>query len=231
MKAVIKEGGITRVLAKMSQPVAHDFRGTTAGDEGWLGRGKWVNQDDRSREIALLKGVADRDTAAFRELVRLVLPMVVNVARRMLGDESEADDVAQEAMIRLWDQGQALEQGGNGARPWLRRVTANLCIDRIRSRKKFDPDAEVPEIAERATQLGDLIDRDLATQVDRALQDLPERQRLALTLFHYEGLSQLEIGEILGVTDEAVESLLARARRRMRTLLAEDWRNLLDKDG
>lgn len=202
----------------------------TAESEGWLGRDRRVNQDDRSHEIALLKRVAGRDVAAFRELVGLVLPMVSQIARRMLGDDGEADDVAQEALIRLWEQAGMLDQGANGAKPWLRRVVSNLCIDRIRSRKRFDPDAEVPELAEPETQLSGLLDRDLAKRVDAELQALPERQRLALTLFHFEGLSQVEIGGILGVTDEAVESLLSRARRRLRLVLADEWRGLLDRD-
>ena len=65
-----------------------------------------------------------------------------------------------------------------------------------------------------------------------ALKALPERQRLALTLFHYEGLSQLEVGNILGVSDEAVESLLSRARRSLKVTLKDEWRQLLpEADG
>jgi RNA polymerase sigma-70 factor (ECF subfamily) len=63
--------------------------------------------------------------------------------------------------------------------------------------------------------------------VEAALAALPERQRVALTLFHYEGLSQIEVGDMLGITDEAVESLLARARRSLKTALKDEWRQLL----
>ena len=69
--------------------------------------------------------------------------------------------------------------------------------------------------------------RELSQRVQLALSSLPERQRLALVLFHFEGLSQIEIGESLGVSDEAVESLLARARRSLKSTLKNEWQQLL----
>lgn len=196
----------------------------------WPGRGRRVDQNNRDLEIGLLQRVAERDVAAFRDLVDILLPMVLSVGRRMLGDDSEADDVAQEAMLRLWDHAGTLDTSGGGARAWLRRVTSNLCIDRIRARSRYDVEAEVPEQAERETQLTGLMDKDLAGRVDAAMQGLPDRQRMALAMFHYEGMSQIEIGEALGVSDEAVESLLARGRRRLRSVLEEDWRQLLQDE-
>lgn len=178
-------------------------------------------------DAALIARVAGRDGQAFRLLVERYLPSLLGVARRMLRDEAEAEDVAQEALIRLWQQGARLELGAGGARPWLRRVVANLCIDRIRSGRRTDVTDEVPEQEVEPNQLSGLIDGDLAQRVEQALQSLPERQRLALTLFHYEGMSQIEVGEILGVSDEAVESLLSRARRTLRAMLKDDWKQLL----
>ncbi|MCK5549489.1 MAG: sigma-70 family RNA polymerase sigma factor, partial [Hyphomicrobiaceae bacterium] len=67
-------------------------------------------------------------------------------------------------------------------------------------------------------------------RVDTVVKALPDRQRMALTLFHYEGLSQIEVGRIMGVSDEAVESLLARARRRLKVALRDEWRELLVSD-
>ena len=72
-----------------------------------------------------------------------------------------------------------------------------------------------------------LAERELGARVDAALQALPERQRLAITLFHYEGMSQIEVGEVLGISDEAVKSLLARARRTLKVALKEEWRGLI----
>ena len=168
-----------------------------------------------------------RDASAFRALVERHLPTLLGVARRMLRDDAEAEDVAQEALIKLWQAAGSLELGAAGARPWLRRVATNLCIDRIRSRRRTDVTDEVPEQEVEPDQLTGLVEVDLASRVNHALHALPERQRLALTLFHYEGLSQIEVGSILGVSDEAVESLLSRARRAVRNVLKDDWRQLL----
>lgn len=145
----------------------------------------------------------------------------------MLRDDAEAEDAAQEAMLKLWQGGARLEIGEGGLRPWLRRVVSNLCIDRIRSGRRTEVTDEVPEQPVEASQLQALAESDLAGRVDAVLRGLPERQRQALVLFHYEGLSQSEVGQVLGVSDEAVESLLSRARRAMREQLRTEWRQLL----
>lgn len=185
---------------------------------------------DAPEDRVLLTRVARQDAQAFRILVDRHLGSIVALARRMLKDEAEADDIAQEALLRLWRAGETLELGPQGLRPWLRRVTSNLCLDRIRSAKRTVVTDEVPEVAEAPTQATGLEDQDLARRVGEAMNALPERQRRALTLFHHEGLSQAEVGEVLGVSDEAVESLLARARRALRVSLETEWKGLLESE-
>jgi RNA polymerase sigma-70 factor (ECF subfamily) len=178
-------------------------------------------------DAALVAAAAQGDAAAFRTLVDRHLAGVLAVARRMLRDDAEAEDVAQEAMLRLWRSADGLEVGPPGLRPWLRRVASNLCVDRMRSGKRLTVTDEVPEQAEPATQHSQLEAQDTSERVEAALRALPDRQRLALTLFHYEGLSQIEVGKAMGISDEAVESLLARARRTLKAALRDQLSELL----
>jgi RNA polymerase sigma-70 factor (ECF subfamily) len=185
---------------------------------------------DAEEDRVLLAGVARQDEKAFRALVDRHLGAVLSLARRMLRDDAEAEDVAQETLLRLWRSGGTLDLGAHGLRPWLRRVASNLCIDRVRGARRTVVVEEVPEEAEPPGQLVTLEQQELAKRVDEALKSLPERQRLALTLFHHEGLSQIEVGDIMGISDEAVESLLARARRSLKAQLAGEWQSMLTDD-
>jgi RNA polymerase sigma-70 factor, ECF subfamily len=215
----------------MSERREASTRVPAAGDEGG---GKELlsrrGTPDDLPDSVLLRRVAGRDQVAFRQLVARHLSSVLGIARRMLRDDAEADDVAQEAMLRLWQSAGELELGPAGARPWLRRVASNLCLDRIRAGRRTEVTDTVPEQEVAPEQLTGLEGADVSARVEAALKTLPDRQRLALTLFHYEGLSQVEVGEVLGVSDEAVESLLARARRGLRSMLKDDWRARLGQD-
>jgi len=185
----------------------------------------------RDGDADLVARSAGGDATAFRVLLDRHLGLALGIARRMLRDDAEAEDVAQEAMLRLWRTGDGLDVGESGVRPWLARVVSNLCIDRMRRSRWLSVVEEVPEQSSQADQFTALAEQDLSARVGEALQRLPERQRQALTLFHYEGLSQVDVGVAMGVSQEAVESLLARARRTLKGLLTEDWQELLSEPG
>lgn len=169
----------------------------------------------------LIRRVARGEPAAVQALVDGKLPRLLALARRMLGDAAEAEDVAQEAFLRAWKQAPAWRPGAARFDTWLHRVTLNLCYDRLRKRRET-PMAEPPDRPDP----GPAPDRGLETaelgvQVDRALQALPQRQREAVVLCHYQELSNIDAAEIMGVSVEALESLLSRGRRTLRTALAD----------
>lgn len=184
-----------------------------------------MTESDSDADLAALAGRGDR--AAFRRLVDRHIGAALGIARRLLRDDAEAEDVVQDGMLRLWRSAGTLEVGDAGLKPWLRRVISNLCIDRIRSGSRTDVTDEVPEQEQPPEQLAALTGKEVAGRVDAALKALPDRQRQALTLFHYEGMSQSEVGAAMGISDEAVESLLSRARRSLRTMLKDDWKDLV----
>ena len=177
-------------------------------------------------EAALLARIAG-NVDAFRLLVARYLGSLLGIARRMLRDDAEAEDVAQETLLRLWRSADLVTIGPGGLQPWLRRVASNLCIDRIRTARREMVTDEVPDQALAPEQLRSLEEQELGLRVDLALKALPERQRLALTLFHYEGMSQLEVAAVMGISDQAVDRCWREARRTLKATLDQEWRGLL----
>jgi RNA polymerase sigma-70 factor (ECF subfamily) len=171
---------------------------------------------------ALMVLFANGDPGASAMLTARLLPRALGHAARVLGDRAEAEDVAQEAMLRLWRAAGGWRQDG-AAEPatWLYRVVANLCVDRLRKGGRAEP-LHDPDAAADAAPGAEarMVDADRMAALDAALAQLPERQRQAVVLRHIEGLSNPEIAEILDVGVEAVESLTARGKRALAAALA-----------
>ncbi len=169
---------------------------------------------------ALLGRFAMGDAMAARLLTDRLGPRSYSVAMRMLGNRAEAEDVTQEAMMRLWQMAPDWVPGQAQVSTWLYRVTINLCVD-LRRRKRPDALENTPEVADDAASVVDQMQdaaRKDALQI--ALDELPDRQRQAVILRHIEELSNPEIAGIMGISVEAVESLTARGKRALAAILA-----------
>lgn len=170
---------------------------------------------------ALLARVAEGDPAAVRALVARKLPRLMSLGVRMLGEASEAEDMAQEAFLRVWKQAPRWRSGQAKFDTWLHRVALNLCYDRLRRRREVPTDAP-PDRADPAPSAEQRLQaQDTSRRVAEALQRLPDRQREAIVLCHYQELGNIEAAAVMGVSVEALESLLGRGRRALRAALAD----------
>ena len=172
---------------------------------------------DPDTDLVARAGRGDR--AAAQALMARHLPKMLTVARRMLGNQSEAEDAVQDAFLKLWTHAARWQPGRALFETWLYRVVLNKCYDRLRRKPltKLDEAVEVADPAPAADQL--LQSSALAKEIEAALAELPERQRAAIVLCHYQECGNIEAAEILGISVEALESLLSRGRRTLRTRL------------
>jgi RNA polymerase sigma-70 factor (ECF subfamily) len=180
-------------------------------------------------DAVLIALTAGGDTAAYAQLVRRLLPRVLAVCRRMLPSEAQAEEAAQEALLRLWTHAASYEPEKAKLTTWLTRITANICLDKLRKRNE-EAWPENFDVALPPSQEREFMDGQVAAKVNAALQTLPERQRLALVLCHYEDMSMADAAAVMETSPEAIESLLSRARRTLRRELEPEWRMMLNDD-
>lgn len=167
---------------------------------------------------ALMARVARGDQLAFRALARRHLPAMVGLARRVLGNTADAEDVAQEAMLRIWTYAPRWQPLA-AFKTWLTRVVVNLCLDRKRRAPWVGLEA-AGEIVDPAPGAGEVAEADERERLMRAaIEKLPDRQRTAIVLTYTEGLSNAEVAEILDTSVSAVETLLVRGKQNLRRAL------------
>jgi RNA polymerase sigma-70 factor (ECF subfamily) len=169
---------------------------------------------------ALMARVARGDQPAFRVLARRHTPAIVRLARRILGNAADAEDVAQEAMLRVWTHAPRWQPLA-AFKTWLTRVVVNLCLDRKRRALWVELEAagEIADSAPVASELAETDERERLLQ--RAIAELPDRQRTAIVLTYSEGMSNAQVADILDTSVSAVETLLVRGKQNLRRALGD----------
>lgn len=159
------------------------------------------------------------DRAAAARLISRHAPKLLTVARRMLGAQAEAEDAVQEVFLRLWTHAARWQPGKAKFETWLYRLMLNQCYDRLRRRQTAPLEAAEEIADETALPDAGLDEGMLGREIGQALEALPERQKAAILLCHFRELGNVEAAEIMGISVEALESLLARGRRSLRSRL------------
>ncbi|HET7910917.1 MAG TPA: RNA polymerase sigma factor [Pseudolabrys sp.] len=174
---------------------------------------------------ALMARVARGDERAFQLLARRHVPAMLGIARRILGNAAEAEDVAQEALMRVWTHAPRWQPLAL-FRTWLTRVVVNLCLDRKRRAPWVELEAagDIVDPSPGATEKVETEERE--RMVAAAIDRLPARQRSAIMLTYGEGMSNAEVAEILETSVSAVETLLVRGKQNLRRALG----NMIDED-
>ena len=177
-------------------------------------------------DAGLLQAAAAGSHAGFAEIVSRHYQPVYRLVWRMTNGGADAEDVAQEAFVKLWKNPAQVREAA-ALKGWLMRVAANAVVDRSRKPRAGALD-DAPEVADPQAQPDAPLDRAQAGNLlDRRIAELPERQRLALSLVYFEGMTNIEAAAVLEVSVDALESLLARARRGLKESLSAEWRDLL----
>jgi RNA polymerase sigma-70 factor (ECF subfamily) len=183
--------------------------------------------DGAGPDEILMTRVGQGDQPAFQVLVQRHLQRSLDLARRMTASASDAEEVAQEAFLRVWTTASRWRPEGAAFRTWLYRIVVNLCLDRAR-RKPFAPLEDAGDPRDPSPDALARLERaETKRRVGAAIELLPEhqqRQRAALVLSYFNGLSNAEAAQVLGVSVSGLEALLVRARRALRGRLADEER-------
>ena len=175
-------------------------------------------------DAALLAACGRGDHQAFAALAARHYDIAYRVAWRMTAGHADTEDIVQDVFLKLWDDPLQIREA-KALRGWILRAVSNRAIDRFR-RKPHDAIDEVEE--PRAAPDHGSERAGIANDVDRAIAQLPERQRQALALVYFEGMGNIAAADALGISVEAVESLLGRAKRGLKAILAGKRAELMD---
>ena len=190
-------------------------------------RGNRAKSEEDADDLRLMQLVGRGDTGAFEQLIEKHQALVAGTVARMLGSNSDVEDIAQQVFIRVWKSARRYVPRAKFT-TWLLKITRNLVFNELRRTKRHahvplqaEPSAEDPPVKDE-TQLApdaSLLESELRREIEQAILQLPETQRMALVLRRYEQLSYEQIAEVLDLSVPAVKSVLFRARSELRSRL------------
>jgi RNA polymerase sigma-70 factor, ECF subfamily len=196
----------------------------SGNDRGTVGR-----SDEDTEDVRLMQLVAEGDTSAFEQLIERHQALVAGTVARMLGSNSDVEDIAQQVFIRVWKSARRYVPRAKFT-TWLLKITRNLVFNELRRSKRHahvplqsEPGAEEIPLKDETNPAPDasLLETELQRAIEEAIMQLPESQRMALVLRRYEQLSYEQIAEVLDLSVPAVKSVLFRARTELRTRLSK----------
>jgi RNA polymerase sigma-70 factor, ECF subfamily len=168
-----------------------------------------------------MQRIAVADRLAYRALLERHARRTLSLARHTVGHAGEAEDIVQEAFVRVWQHAARFDPARALFTTWLHRIVVNLCLDTLR-RPRHAGDEGLDEVADDAPDaLGQALSRERRAAVQAAMRRLPPRQRAALVLFHFQGAPARDCAASMELTDKAFESLLIRARGALKDALRE----------
>jgi RNA polymerase sigma factor (sigma-70 family) len=189
---------------------------------------QWRSEED-AEDVRLMRLVARGDTSAFEKVIERHQALVAGTAARMLGSNSDVEDIAQQVFIRVWKSARRYVPRAKFT-TWLLKITRNLVFNELRRAKRraqvplqSEPGIEELPLKDETNPAPDasLLEDELQRAIEEAIMQLPESQRLALVLRRYEQLSYEEIAEVLDLSVPAVKSVLFRARTELRSRLSK----------
>jgi RNA polymerase sigma-70 factor, ECF subfamily len=195
--------------------------GTDSEDEG--------RSEEDAEDVRLMRLVAQGDASAFEKVIERHQALVAGTAARMLGSNSDVEDIAQQVFIRVWKSARRYVPRAKFT-TWLLKITRNLVFNELRRAKRraqvplqSDPGTDEIPLKDETNPSPDasLLEDELQRAIEEAIMQLPESQRMALVLRRYEQLSYEEIAEVLDLSVPAVKSVLFRARTELRSRLSK----------
>ena len=180
-------------------------------------------------EQALLKSAVAGDSQASKEVIRLLSSPAYSLAWKMLGKKEDAEDVVQEAFIRLWKSADTF-LGKSGLSTYFYTIVSNLCLDRIKSVNKgfFEEFDEFEHHPMQEIEWNNAKSFD-AESVQKALNALSSKQRMAMLMWAYQDLTAEQIGDALGMNKNSVDQLLYRAKLKLKAELEKGESHAIER--